>query len=142
MVASPSRANRELHGVFEATAPGGLNLEPDAWTNNSNLPHRKADGQFSMRGASQGMSMSNNRGGGGGGSPFPAQVRFEVTHAFPALHESKFHHVMRYKQGQAYGWKGANKFDDNLTAMQVGELMSIFMAEQATANFNGGRSRS
>ena len=43
----PTRA--ELHGVFVADGPGGINLVPEAWAH-----HRKNPGEF--------------------GSPYPAQV--------------------------------------------------------------------
>ena len=102
-------SRRTLHGVFEATEPGAMNLDPDAWTS--------ASGYVQGAGRHYGKN-----GGNSGGSPFPAQVRFHVVHAFPPLPESKFKHIVTYK--------GSNQFEFMLSADQVEQIMTAFIAEQ------------
>ena len=84
-----------------------MNLDPDAWT--------------SASGYVQGAGRRQN-GNNSGGSPFPAQVRFHVVHAFPPLPESKFKHIVTYK--------GSNQFEFMLSADQVEQIMTAFIAEQ------------
>lgn len=97
---------RKLYGVFEATGPGALNIDPTAWRG-AMMASRK----LSMLGKSTSQ-----------GSPFPAQVRFQVVHDFPALAESKFANVVT--------WKNDKMFDFLLTADQVSKLMTLFIAEE------------
>jgi len=106
---------RTLHGVFEATEPGALNLDDEAWTSDrtTKLPPRSG-----LK-----YTMTNQRVGGGG-SPFPAQVRFQVVHSFPPLPESKFKHIVTYK--------APNQFEFLLTADQVTHIMTAFIEQQGT----------
>jgi len=109
---------RTLHGVFEATEPGALNLDGEAWTT--------AGDKFSKLPPRSGLkyTMTNQRNGGGG-SPFPAQVRFQVVHSFPPLPESKFKHIVTYK--------AANQFEFLLSAEQVTHIMTAFIEQQGTS---------
>lgn len=59
-------SDRRLHGVFEASAPGGENINPTAWKN----------------------SKSYSRA-----SPFPAQVPFKIIKRYEPLPEAMFRHV-------------------------------------------------
>ena len=117
-------SQRTLHGVYEATGPGALNLEPDAWT--AAVGGKGGKGSKGGRGGKGTVitrsllsPMANGRSFGGGSSPFPAQVRFQVVHEFPPLHESRFQHIVTYK--------GQNQFEFLLTASQVQALMSTFI---------------
>ena len=98
---------RTLHGVFEAIAPGALNIDPEAWT-----------GFESLAGFTRNKSTR-----AGGGSPFPAQVRFQVVHEFAPLPEAKFRHIVTYKAS-------TNQFDFMLTAEQVSQIMTAFIEQQ------------
>lgn len=101
---------RTLHGVFEATERGSLNIDPTAWT--------AAGDSINARG-------THFRGPSGGGSSFPAQVRFQVVHEFPPLPEACFSHIVTYKQG------GKREFDFQLSSEQVTQLMGAFLARAA-----------
>ena len=91
-------SHREMYGVFEADAPGGMNLVPEAWR-----------GQGSWR----------NGKGGDDRSPFPAQVHFRIVKNFPPLPESRFKHIMKYEPN-------SNRFQFNLTPGQVADLLNAF----------------
>ena len=99
---------KRLYGVFEATAPGGLNLDPTAWRN-AMMASRKL--------ATLGKSTSQ-------GSPFPAQVRFQVVHEFPPLPENRFRHIVTYEGGGTH-------FEAALSADQVSRIMTAFIDQQS-----------
>ena len=64
---------RYLHGVFKASGPPGVDLDPHYL--------RKGDGR------------------GAASSPFTVQVRFTKLHDFPPLAEQKFCHLLNYQPG-------------------------------------------
>ena len=84
-----------------------MNIDETAWTG--------ADKST----LAQASKSRGRRGGGTGGSPFPAQIRFEVTHEFPPLPEASFRHIVTYTQ--------RNIFDFRLSTDQVAQLMNAFI---------------
>ena len=101
---------QSLHGVFEATQAGAMNIEPDAWA---------SAGKSVLARATNPRNRTE-----GGGSPFPAQVRFQVVHEFPPLPEARFKHILTYKD------KAQKIFELLLTPVQVSELMKAFLELQ------------
>ena len=57
----------------------------------------------------------------------------------PPLPEAKFHTLVKYKDGQAYGRKGANMFELILNAEQVARIMQEFISYGKALEARGGR---
>ena len=65
-------SKREMHGVFAAQEPGGINLEPEAFR-------------------------SATKYGNPNASPYPAQIRFNTVSKFPPLPERCFQDIVDYE---------------------------------------------
>ena len=68
----------ELEGVFVATAPPSMDIEPQAWA------------------ASAGRAKGPGRGPGGGSSPFPAQVRVRKVINLLPVHCDAWEHLVTW----------------------------------------------
>ncbi|KAG0616586.1 hypothetical protein M758_5G126500 [Ceratodon purpureus] len=71
-------STRCLHGVFEASSDGGLNIEPEAWENKD----AKKNGRPVSR--------------------FPAQVRVRLREERPPLEEAKFRPILYHYDGPKF----------------------------------------
>ncbi|KAL3681183.1 hypothetical protein R1sor_024139 [Riccia sorocarpa] len=91
---------RCLHGVFEASSDGGLNIEPDAWGENKDS---RKNGRQSV-------------------SRFPAQVRVRMREHRPPLQEEKFRPVLYHYDGP--------KFRLQLSQSEAQELLKLFGVSQ------------
>ncbi|KAG6541734.1 hypothetical protein Mapa_016746 [Marchantia paleacea] len=89
---------RCLHGVFEASSDGGLNIEPDAWGENK---ESRKNGRQSV-------------------SRFPAQVRVRWREERPPLEEERFRPVLYHYDGP--------KFRLQLSESEAQELLKLFGA--------------
>ncbi|CAM6092476.1 unnamed protein product [Calypogeia fissa] len=91
-------STRCLHGVFEASSDGGLNIEPDAFGENKEA---RKNGRQSI-------------------SRFPAQVRVRWREERPPLGEEKFRPVLYHYDG--------SKFRLQLSKSEAQELLDLFGA--------------
>ncbi|KAL2620746.1 hypothetical protein R1flu_000951 [Riccia fluitans] len=91
---------RCLHGVFEASSDGGLNIEPDAWGENKDS---RKNGRQSV-------------------SRFPAQVRVRMREHRPPLEEERFRPVLYHYDGP--------KFRLQLSQSEAQELLKLFGVSQ------------
>lgn len=71
-------STKYLHGVYEATSDGGLNIDPEAWEN------------------------KETKKGGGPVSRYPAQVRVRLREERPPLEEAKFRPLLHHYDGPKF----------------------------------------
>ena len=88
----------QLHGIFAATGPAGLNLEPDAFAH-----YRKP--------------------GAAPGSPFPAQIKWRWLKKRPTgMKEAQWQHIPKSNVGRG----GKKQYDYVLSAEQAIALARLF----------------
>eukprot|EP00274_Cyanoptyche_gloeocystis_P000315 CAMPEP_0196663480 /NCGR_PEP_ID=MMETSP1086-20130531/53074_1 /TAXON_ID=77921 /ORGANISM="Cyanoptyche gloeocystis , Strain SAG4.97" /LENGTH=286 /DNA_ID=CAMNT_0041999319 /DNA_START=50 /DNA_END=910 /DNA_ORIENTATION=- len=109
-------SDRMLHGVFEAVAAGGENLDANAWTKSALTPAFAAPTQVTPTTPPGGNSNLNANGiRKNKRSPFPAQVRVEYVHEFSPMPENFWRHVL-----------GDGNRIQKLTRQQSKELIDCF----------------
>eukprot|EP00898_Chlorokybus_atmophyticus_P003155 jgi/Chlat1/3840/Chrsp26S08841 len=102
--------SRYLYGVYECTARGGMNLQPNA------LVSRGPDGALTA---------------------YPAQVRVKQVQHFEPIRLSEFRRVVTYKPDASVG---EELFDQKLSAEQVTKLMQLMHEKAAVLEDAGSPS--
>lgn len=103
---------RTLHGVFEAIQPGGLAIEPKAFTAGS--ARSKSAKQTPRKGSRQ---------QGDGDTPYPAQVRFHVVQELRPLPEALLTPIFQWADQSDVAALSLNEH-------QVSELMNAFLHQR------------